>query len=166
MPNTRKVFADLKILTGKNRQMDRRIGIRSTSLIRGALIISAVGISGSVLSACGASASANAKQACGYVDQSISQFRLSTTQTNPALAASYQKKALTQLGSALPLAAIAAGSNGVYQALMATLSESSRVPEKLLVNALTRECAQVLPSNPNQQAPGGYVPPTNIKATS
>ncbi len=126
----------------------------------------AIALGGTLLAACGASAGANAKEACGFVDQSIAQFNQANSEANPGLAKAQQKKALDLLGSALPLASVAAGSNGVYQALMATLSESSRVPEKLLVNALSRECAQVLPSNADQQAPGGFVPPANVKASS
>ncbi len=158
------MFADLKVSVGKDRQMDRRIIKRPRTLFRATLIATTFALSGTILAACGASSNANAREACGYVQQSISQFNLAQGQPSPATAAEYKKKALNMLGSALPLAAIAAGSNGVYQALMATLSESSRVPEKLLVSALTRECAQILPST--QQVPGGFVPPANVKATS
>lgn len=123
-------------------------------------------LAGTVLAACGASASENSRQSCQFVEQSISQFNLAQQQTDPTLAAAYTKKALGLLGSALPLAAIAAGSNGEYQALQATLSETSRVPENLLISALSRECAQILPSGSKLQVPGGFVPPSNVKATS
>lgn len=146
--------------------MDRRIKASSHSISRVGVVIVILLLGGTVLTACGSSASANARQACQYVNESISQYKIASSQTNPAVEAIDQKKAMALLGSALPMAAIAAGSNGVYQALQATLSEVTRVPEKLLVNALSSECNQILPTGSKQQVPGGYVPPTNIKALS
>ncbi len=160
------MFADLKIPVGEDRQMDRRIGTQGRSLFRAAAAIMTLFLAGTVLAACGASASANARQSCQFVEQSISEFNLAQQQTNPSLSGEYTKKSLGLLGSALPLAAIAAGSNGEYQALQATLSEISRVPEHLLTSALSRECAQILPSGTKLQVPGGFVPPANVKATS
>ncbi len=120
-------------------------------------------LSGILLTACGNSATHNAQQACRYVQESISDYNLSKSQANPALTAGFQNKALVLLGKALPLAAVASGTNGAYQALQTTLSQTSLVPEHLLINALTRQCAQILP-NSNLQAPGGYVPPANVNA--
>lgn len=153
--------ANLKIPVGEDRQMDRRI--TAPSVFKSVIIPATILISGLSLTACGSSATHNAQQACHYVQESISQYNLGKSQTDPAVRASYQKKALVLLGKALPLAAIAAGANGEYQALQTTLSQASRVPESLLINALTRQCAQILP-NSNQQVPGGYVPPANVNA--
>lgn len=160
------MLADIEVPIGKDRKVDRRIGARHISLRRAVAIAVSLGLGGTVLAACGASATTNAKQACGYVEKSISQYQLAQQQSNPQKITKDKNSALRYLGSALPLAAIAAGSNGEYQALGATLSESPRVPEKLLITALTRECAQVLPTKSNQQVPGGFVPPANVKATS
>ena len=146
--------------------MDRRIDTRDRSLFRAVATIVTLLLAGTILAACGASASENAQRSCQFVEQSISQFNLAQQQTDPRLSGEYTKKALSLLGSALPLAAIAAGSNGEYQALQATLSEISRVPENLLTSALSRECAQILPSGSKLQVPGGFVPPANVKATS
>ena len=56
-------------------------------------------------------------------------------------AAAQQSQAVTELRDALPLASIAAGEAGQYQALMATLAESDHLPESLLVHALGEQCA-------------------------
>ncbi len=146
--------------------MDRRIDIRGRSLFKPAATIITLLLAGAVLAACGTSASENARRSCQFVEQSISQLNLAQQQTDPTRSAAYAKKALGLLGSALPLAAIAAGSNGEYQALQATLSEASRVPENLLTSALSRECAQILPSGSKLQVPGGFVPPSNVNATA
>jgi hypothetical protein len=57
-----------------------------------------------------------------------------------ATADARRSAALTQLRMALPLAARAANSDGTWQPLMATLSESNRVPEAYLVQALAAQC--------------------------
>lgn len=62
----------------------------------------------------------------------------------PALARSESARALGALRSALQPAALAASNDGQWQALEATLSESSRVPESYLVTALSAQCAQSL----------------------
>ena len=56
-------------------------------------------------------------------------------------AVALRRQALIQLSDALPLAAIAAGEDTEWQALDATLSETSRVPERNLVHALSAQCA-------------------------
>jgi hypothetical protein len=53
-------------------------------------------------------------------------------------------RALDELREALPLAARAGSDGGQWQALGATLSESSRVPEGDLVTALQAQCAATL----------------------
>ncbi len=107
-------------------------------------------------SACGASATANGTQACKLVRRSLA---ISAGHPSP----SAQQRALELLRQALPLAAIAAGSNGNWQPLEATLSESNRVPLNHLRSALTAECA---PGNEGNVYGGGNftqasIPPAN-----
>jgi hypothetical protein len=96
-----------------------------------------------------------ARQACGHVDRSLTLYRSSLAQHDPATARAQQAAALLQLRDALPSAATAAGQDGQYQALMATLSESDHLPESLLVHALSAQCAAA-DSNDNlgPDAPG------------
>jgi len=58
-----------------------------------------------------------------------------------AKAARLEVEALDEVRAALPLAAIAAGEDTTWQALGATLSESSRVPLHYLSSALAAQCA-------------------------
>ncbi len=110
-------------------------------------VLAALSIAGLALatSACGASATANGTQACKLVRES-----LSISAGNPSPAA--RQRALELLRQALPLAAIAAGTNGNWQPLEATLSESNRVPINHLRSALTAECA---PGNEGNVYGGG-----------
>ena len=59
----------------------------------------------------------------------------------PSVAAHDRSEAQTQLQNASPLATVAAGQAPQWQALMATLAESSRLPESDLVRALQAQCA-------------------------
>ncbi len=94
-----------------------------------------------VLSGCASSnALALARQACGHVDQSVALFARSQSEQGTAAAAD-RTSALKQLRAGLPQAATAAGEDGQWQALMTTISESSRVPESDLVRALRLQCA-------------------------
>ena len=89
-----------------------------------------------------------AQQACAHVERSVALFTNSEHGRAPAAAAQDRAKALAQLRQALPIAARAAGDSGEWQALMTTLSESSRVPERLLVHALRRQCRIALAGEP------------------
>lgn len=109
-----------------------------------------------VTSACGASATANGTKACELVRQSLA---ISAGSPTP----STQQRALELLRRALPLAAIAAGSNGNWQPLEATLSESNRVPIDHLRSALTAECA---PGNEGNVFGGGSFTQASIPPTS
>jgi hypothetical protein len=94
-----------------------------------------------VLSGCASSnALALARSACGHVDQSVVIFVRSEHEHGTAAAVD-RTRALRQLRDGLPDAATAAGEDGQWQALMTTISESSRVPESDLVNALRIQCA-------------------------
>jgi hypothetical protein len=94
------------------------------------------------LAACSSSpdAAAYGRQACQHVARSLALFQQS--ETAPASeAAGLRARALEQLRDALQPASLANATSGVWQPLMATLSESSRVPEADLVKALRQQCA-------------------------
>ncbi|MDA8276862.1 MAG: hypothetical protein M0Z45_01495 [Actinomycetota bacterium] len=90
-------------------------------------------------SSCGASASSNGAKACGLVNKGLSIY---------AKNHSNSQQALNLIREALPFAAIAAGTDGSWQPLEATLSETNRVPLSNLVSALSQEC-QGGGGNPN-----------------
>jgi ABC-type phosphate/phosphonate transport system substrate-binding protein len=99
---------------------------------------------GAALAACSGAANANGQLACQHVETSLhlyAQANAAARSGETALAAQERSNALEQLRIALPLASNAAGSDGDWQPLMATLSESNRVPESYLVNALTQQCS-------------------------
>jgi hypothetical protein len=102
--------------------------------------VSVVSLSALVLTGCGSSSDALGNQACVHVERFLTLFRESTDATGPT-AASLDTDANIQLRDALQPASIAAGADGNWQALAATLSESSRVKDANLVNALSDECA-------------------------
>ncbi|MGC8466271.1 MAG: hypothetical protein ACP5O0_10175 [Acidimicrobiales bacterium] len=95
---------------------------------------------GVLISACAPSSGGYANQACQLVHRSISLYR-SSQETGAHNAQGLQGRALTLLRQALPLAALAASTNGSWQALQATLSETNRVNEGKLINALTQQCS-------------------------
>jgi hypothetical protein len=93
------------------------------------------------LSGCASSdALALARQACGHVDKSLALYVRSRAEQG-TVADHDRTDALQQLRDGLPSAATAAGEDGQWQALMTTISESSRVPEVDLVQALRIQCA-------------------------
>ena len=101
---------------------------------RARLVQTGVGIAlACVLAACGRPASANGAAACQLVHRALSTFNTTPTPQG-------QGRALALLRQALPLAAVAAGSNGNWQPLEATLSETNRVAIATLRPALTIEC--------------------------
>lgn len=97
------------------------------------------------LSSCGGSDSnALGHKACVEVSSSLRTFAAAKTAARPAAATADRSRALSELRNALQPAALAGSSDGQWQALEATLSESSRVPESDLVTALSAQCAQTL----------------------
>ena len=86
------------------------------------------------LASCGTSASSNGTKACAYVNRSLAI--ISKSHSSEA-----ESRALELLRLALPYAAVAAGSNGQWQPLEATLSETNRVKVTTLEPALSAECA-------------------------
>ena len=102
----------------------------------------AAAIISSLVASCSSSPDATAygRQACQDVYRSLALFQRSQSEP-PATAARMQAQALAELRTAVQPASLANATSGVWQPLMATLSESSRVPEANLVNALRQQCA-------------------------
>ena len=121
---------------------------------------------GAALSACGNSGTDLAVQACSHVTRSISLFTRAEHQTDPTTAAALRQQAYLELRTALPIAAEAAFHDGQWQALMTTLSESSRVPEATLVDALGAQCGAADASPFGQPAPPSSIPPPAPVSTS
>jgi hypothetical protein len=115
---------------------------RRLSRARRAVAAAAVVATALFLSGC---SSANgdrlAKEACSHVERSLAIYGQSLKETSSSRAASERAAALQQLRVALPIAATAAGQTTQWQALMTTLSESTRLPESTLVYALRAQCA-------------------------
>ena len=132
------------------RRARRRSGARTAGA--GTLLL----IGGVVAAACGGGGASSATAACRHVNHSLALFRQSQQTTDQARSATLANQAYVELRVALPLAADAAASDGRWQALMTTLSETSSVPEKELVPALTAQCSAA-----NLAGPGGS-PPTTI----
>jgi hypothetical protein len=119
-------------------------------------------------------------QACQHVTKSLTLYRESETEPNAARAARERTEAQIQLQTAAPIASVAAGQAPQWQALMATLSESSRLPESSLVPALKAQCAAVtsgsmIPGLPNttlpappgaSNGPGATSPPATTTPTT
>jgi hypothetical protein len=82
-----------------------------------------------------------AGQACTHIERGITAAHEAALR--PAQAARLRAEALAQIRAAVPLAAVAAGEDTTWQALEATLSESSRVPLHYLLPALQAQCAGV-----------------------
>jgi hypothetical protein len=110
-----------------------------------------------------------ARQACQHVERSITLYQASLHASTPAEARAQQSQAVSDLRDALPIAATAAGEDGQYQALMATLDESDHLPESLLVHALGAQCAAADSNSgdnptpaPTAGTPGTHPPPTGL----
>jgi hypothetical protein len=115
---------------------------------------------GAALSACGSGGTGLAKQACGHVNRSIALLKQSEQGSSATTAAGLKEQAYTQIQDALPIAAEAANQDGQWQALMTSLSEINRVPEKTLVTALTAECQTADSSTfGGEPAPPSSIPP-------
>lgn len=95
-----------------------------------------------------------AKQACVYVTSSIAIYESSLEHKSASEASDLQNEAYDKLQLGLQPAALAAGDNGQWQALMTTISESSRVPEGVLVSALQQQCAVAESPGAPPPAPG------------
>jgi hypothetical protein len=99
------------------------------------------------------------RQACHHVQISLALFRTAEDEPDTSLAAADRARAATELQTAAPLAAEAAGEAPQWQALMATLAENSRLPESDLVGALKQQCAlaqtggTTVPAQPDTSLP-------------
>ena len=139
------------------------VGVNPLRLLRslprwatGLVIVAGCGLG---LSACSGNGKALAQAACVHVNRSIALDKDATADTDPTTAANLNREAYIQLVDALPIAAQAAGKDSQWQALMTTVSESSRVSESHLVGALTDQCGVADQSSPFQPAPTSPVPP-------
>lgn len=112
----------------------------STTGRRAALVVSVLATFGLLLSGCDTSSDTLGNQACTRVEHSITLFEQSM-KSSGAAAKKFTNEANTELRLALRPASLAASGDGDWQALAATLSESSRVGEGNLVQALSDECA-------------------------
>ncbi len=120
--------------------------------------VSAIAL-GAGLSACGASGTGLAQQACSHVNRSISLLGQAAHQSDAATADGLRQTAYRQLRDALPIAAEAAYRDGQYQALMTTLAESGRVSEPTLIPALKAQCQAADSSTFGQTPPPSSIPP-------
>ncbi|HXC78718.1 MAG TPA: hypothetical protein VNU19_16910 [Candidatus Acidoferrum sp.] len=119
------------------------LAARSTRRVVPTLAVSAAIISVAlVLSSCGGGgANALGDQACTHVERSLTLFRQASHAVGTK-ATALEASANDELRSALRPASLAASQDGAdWQALAATISESSRVAESDLVHALSDECA-------------------------
>ena len=136
---------------------------RVRRLVAGVAVV--IGLGGA-LSACGASGTGLAQQACSHVNASLALFTRSEHQSDPTTAAALKQRAYLELRAALPITAQAAFHDGQWQALMTTVSESSRVPESALVSALRAQCQAADSSAFGQPAPPSSIPPPAPVSTS
>jgi len=120
-----------------------RAGVaRGLSVPRGAGMVLAAMALASGLSACSQGGSvALAQQACRHVAASVEIYGRSQRDPGSPQSTREEAEAVEQLRDALPIAATAAGESSQWQALMTTLSESTRLPESELENALESQCA-------------------------
>jgi hypothetical protein len=82
-----------------------------------------------------------AVQACHYVQSSIAAYQQARADPGSPAAPRLRAKALADLRTAMPISALAAADDTQWQALAATLGESSRVDEGDLIHALQAQCA-------------------------
>lgn len=143
----------------------------SLRTLRTCAAVGAAVAAGVTLTACsGGAALGLATQTCAYVQKSLVLYRESLTQPGTPQAAEEQAQATAQLQDAAPLAAEAAGESPQWQALMATVGESTRLPEADLVQALEAQCAVVsshgttLPTLPVTTLPVTTSPTTRAPA--
>ncbi len=131
-------------LPAVGRRVHRSVGRRH----RWALAVIFVAALSVGLAACSSGGVDLARQACGHVDKSLALYKQAEEAPTQTEANTLAERAYVQLRTALPLAAMAAASNGQLQALMTTLSETNRVGEQHLITSLRDQCAAAQQSNP------------------
>jgi len=101
------------------------------------------------------------------VSSSIATYESSLAVKDQATKRQIQQKAYDELQLALQPAALATSDSSEWQALMTTISESSRVAEGVLVSALRQQC-EVAYDGGNAPAPGPAVsaPDTTAPTTT
>ncbi|MGH9018030.1 MAG: hypothetical protein ACRDY1_09830, partial [Acidimicrobiales bacterium] len=108
---------------------------------------------GAAMSACAGSAALGlVQQACHDVSRSLALYRSAQHESDPARAARERTEAEVQLQTASPLATEAAGQAPQWQPLMATLAETSRLPESEMIDALQGQCSVVQTGGTTQPA--------------
>ena len=108
-------------------------------LVAGCIVFALV--SGGLLTGCSSQASSLASQACAHVERGLAMERKASSATG-ARATLLKAEALDQVRAALPLAALAAGEDTSWQALEATLSESSPCAnQQPVLTALSDQCS-------------------------
>lgn len=112
-----------------------------------AAVVAGFPLAGLLASACGGGGAALAQQACSHVRRSLELYASAKHAPSRTLAHHERSAALTELRLALRPASLAGSAGGAYQALQATLEESSRVPESYLVSALSAQCASITSSS-------------------
>ena len=112
--------------------------------------LSALVLSGAVLSSCGTNgAVADARASCVLVKRAVALQSQSEVPTlTPTQRNSLEGQAMSELLKATPKAADATSIDGSWNALMTTINESERVPLKNLVPSLTRLCKVADSSTP------------------
>ncbi|MEI7746962.1 MAG: hypothetical protein WCJ28_05440 [Actinomycetota bacterium] len=111
-----------------------------SSLRRTALGVTALMASAISLSACAGNASAQARRACHEVDRAISAYQSAQQQSAPLLKQQKLSEASHSLTIALGYAADATSSDGSWNALMTTISQSVNVGIEKVIPSLTANC--------------------------
>jgi hypothetical protein len=114
-----------------------------------ALTVASAVVGLGALAGCGSNGGLDlARQACTHVDASLREYNASLHAKSQAQATLDLARADAQLREALPLAASATSSDGQWNALMTTISESARVNESELASALKAQCAVATSGGP------------------
>jgi hypothetical protein len=113
----------------------------------GAVVLAATSVT---LASCSHGAAVSeARQACAQVAVALATYRSSQAPgLSPTEVAALEARAQDQLVRALGSGGRANSADGSYGALMTNIQEASRVPIRLLVPALTRQCAQIRSAAP------------------
>ena len=104
----------------------------------------AVGLALLATACSGNGAAALGHSSCLDVARALNLYREAQRSADPAVQRRDETASLVDLREALRPAALAAGEDTDWQALEATLSETSRVPEADLIEALQSQCAATL----------------------
>ncbi|MEI6453101.1 MAG: hypothetical protein WCO31_00740 [Actinomycetes bacterium] len=97
-------------------------------------------VAGSGLSACAGNASALARRSCHEVDRAISAYKSAQLESSPMAKQQKLAEASHFLTIAQGYAADATSSDGSWNALMTTISESAHVGIEKVIPSLTANC--------------------------